>query len=311
MKLWVRWLMTAAAALLMMCAASCAMPGGYAPAKSYRTVSVTDLLLDIRDDMQVDSSQKNADGETLEAYACEYYGMCVTAIPSAELKFNGVNDTKSLLSKVATDAGLVGKAELKTRGDVTCLSYDNTVEDKTFHYRSYVRDLGHCYYLIEFFTPTEDEASYLDEYEKIAASARLREEPPVTAEIVVNGVKLTVDGGAMIHQDDDTVVVTEKYMVNVTKQDIDISASEFCRALLEAQSDPFLDADGNRVTSFETLGDTDIRWFASAYDDMYLYNYVRSIDGNIIYVCVITKGEADDALRTQFGEIVRNVSLSE
>ena len=306
-----KWMAVAAASLMMMCLASCsALSGGYAPAKTYQTVTTSGLTLDIRDDMKLDNSQQNADGEAIEAYACDYYGVCVTAVPSAELKFNGVNDTKSMLSKVATDAGLVDKAELRTRNDITCLSYDNTVEDKVFHYRSYVRDLGYHYYLIEFFTPTEYESSYLDEYEKIVGSARLSEEPPATADIVADGVKLTVDGGVMADAEDDTVFTTEKYMVMVTKQDINVSADQFCRALLQSNDNPFVDAGGNRVTAFDTLEDSKMDWFVSCDDGLYMYHYIQNLDGRIVYICFMTGAEADDALRTQFEEIVRNASLS-
>lgn len=294
--------------LMLLSLASCSfLAGGYSAAKEYTSVTVNGISFDVRSDMTPDNSLKNSEGIPVESYVCDYYGVTVDTMPAGMLKFNEVGDVKSVLAMAADQAGHVDDAQLITKNDVTTMVYDETIDGTLYHFRSYMKDLGDDYCIVRFFTATDYENSYRAEYQKIADSAKLADTPPATKEITVEGVTLTVDSG-MTEGPEDNSFYTADYAMLVMMQDVNVSAHQFTRALLASDDDPYVTEDGERVTEFTTLDDSQIDFFASYHDDLYFYNYIQAINRKVVYICFNTHKAADSAQLARFEEIVRSAA---
>lgn len=278
----------------------------YSPATEYTNVTLGGLKLDIRSDMEFDNTQKNADGEKTEGYYCDYFGLVVTSETFAQYKLEGYNDVASYLECVIEANNL--DSEVKMSGDKCYMDYKNTVDGVEYTYSAYGLELGYSYYMVQFFARSGEEETYRAEYEKILETVELAEIPPETQEIVMDGVKMTVSGEFTKYDGDE--YYGSKYAFLVMSEEFGylngVTAKQFASAMLEEGN--FTTEDGSEVTEAAALED-EIYSFEYYDEGNYAYNYVRVIDSQVAYFLFVTYNPADDALKAEFEDIVKNATL--
>ena len=277
----------------------------YSPAKEYKNVTLGDLKLDVRSDMEYDNTHKNASGENAEQYYCDYFGVTVTSEKAALYKLEGYNDIAAYLGCVIEANNL--DAEVKTSGDRCYMDYKNTVDGVECIYTAYGLELGYSYYMVQFFTVSGDEEKYRAEYEKIMDTVELAETPEETVEVVIDDVKMTVSGDA--EEDTSGQYYTGKYTFAAMSEELPgTTAEQFAKIAI--QQGGFKTADGEDVTE-PTMLDDDIAFYEYVdSDETYFYNYMKTIDSNIVYILFATQTEADDTLKSEMEDIVKNATLA-
>ncbi len=285
-------------AVVVLCMTTC---GGYSPAKEYKNVELNGLKIDVRSDMVFDDSQKDAAGQKIEQYYCDYFGVMVVSEPVAVFKQNGCESVSDYLNAVIDANNFESAVEVS--GDKVYIDYTSKVKDVEFAYTAYGLELGYNYYMIQFFAKSGEEDLYRDEYNKIVDSAKLAQTPPETKEIVISGVKMTVGGD--VQQLNDNQYYSAEYFISVVVSQVDVTAQNYAKALIEGGQ--LTDADGK--TPAIVTSDDGIASFESVSDDQYVYNYVRIVDGKMVYVVFSTNAAADDALKAEFYDIVKSAVL--
>lgn len=278
----------------------------YSPAKEYTNVTLGGLKLDIRSDMEFDDTQENADGEKTEGYYCDYFGVVVTSEKFAQYKLEGYDDISSYLECVSEANNL--NSEVKTSGNKCYMDYKNTVDGVEYTYSAYGLELGYSYYMVQFFARSGEEEVYRAEYEKILDTVELAEVPDETQEIVIDGVKMTVSGDFANYGDEE--YYGSKYAVMAMSEEFGylngVTAEQFASVMLEEGD--FTTDDGSEVTEATALDD-EIYSFEYYDEGNYAYNYVRVIDSQVAYFLFVTYNPADDALKAEFEDIVKNATL--
>lgn len=276
--------------------------GAYSPAEKYKNVELNGLKLDVRSDMVFDDTQKNVLGETIEEYYCDYFGVTVTSESAALYKQSGCQNISDYLNAVIDANNLDSKVE--TSGNKVYIDYISTVKDVEFAYTAYGLELGYNYYMVQFFAKSGEEDKYRDEYDKIVDSVELAEVPAETKEIVISGVRMTVGGD--VEQLNDQQYYGPEYFISAVVQDLNVTAEKYAKAAVKGAE--LVTEDGE--TSVVTVTDDGIAIFESFASDQYAYNYVKSVDGTVIYIVFSTTSAADDTLKAEFAEIAKNATLA-
>ena len=292
-------LVAAFAAVTLLAMTACS---AYSPAKEYKNVELNGLKLDIRSDMEFDNTNTDANGNKVEQYYCDYFGVTVTSEPAAAFKQSGCKSVSDYLNAVIDANKLDSKVE--TSGDKVFIDYKSTVKDIEFAYTAYGLELGYNYYMVQFFAKSGEEDMYRDEYIKIVDSVELAETPAETKEITVGGVKMTVGGD--VEQLNAQQYFGADYFVSALVDDYNITAEKYANAIISGNGLITEDGQAPAVTTSED----GVASFEAFSDNQYVYYYFKSVDGKIIYVLFTTTEAADDTLKAEFAEIVNGASIA-
>lgn len=275
---------------------------GYKMADKYTNVTLGGLKLDIRSDMKFDDSQKNAAGEKVEGYYCDYFGLTVTSESAPMYKLSGYEDAEAYLDAVIEANNLSSKVE-SSNGNVY-IDYTNTVGSTEYSYTAYGLELGYRYYMLQFFCKSGEQDKYREEYEKILGTVELAEVPAETQEIVISGIKMTVGGD--FEKLNDSQYYGSKYFISAISSSASVSVEDFANRMISSNN--YTTADGQ--ASVVTTTEDGMATFECSTDDQYVYHYLKTIDSKIVYIFFITTKPADDTTKAEFVEIVKNAALA-
>ncbi len=276
----------------------------YAPASEYKNVEINGLKMDVRSDMEFDNSQKNAQGETVEQYYCNYFCLTVTSEPAAIFKQSGCENASDYLNAVIEANNL--KSTVEKSGDKVYVDYTKNVDGTDITYTAYGLELGYNYYMVQFFAKSGEEDLYRDEYNKIMDTVELAEVPAETKEIVIDGVKMTVAGDVELQAD--SQYYGGDYIVTAFTQDVKgASHKVFAENMLKIGN--FVKEDGTAVTEVQTI-DEEISFYENYMSNVYVYNYAKNVDSNIVYVAFTTMKPADDTLKAHFVEVIKSATVA-
>lgn len=276
----------------------------YSPAKEYKNVELNGLKLDVRSDMKFDDTQKDASGEKVAQYYCDYFGVTVTSEAAADYKLSGCETVSDYLKAVIEANKL--DSEVETSGDNYYIDYTAKVNSTEFAYTAYGFELGYNYYMVQFFAKSGEEDTYRDEYNKIVETVELAEVPAETNEIVIEGVKMTVGGDVELQ--DDYQYYGGQYFVSAFSNEMKgVKCDQFALQMVKIGN--YTLEDGTPVTELSSI-DGEIATFEYYDNNMYVYNYVKNIDSYIVYIVFSTTKPADATLMAEFEEIVKGATLA-
>lgn len=275
---------------------------GYKPASEYTNVTLGGLKIDIRKDMKFDDSQTNSAGEKVEGYYCDYFGLTVTSESAPMYKITGVEDVDAYLNTVIDANNLDSKVE--TSNNNKYIEYTNSVSGVEYAYTAYGLELGYRFYMVQFFCKSGEQNKYRDEYETILKTVELAEVPAETKEITISGIKMTVGGDVEELSSDQ--YYGSNYFISAISQSLNYPAKDFADAMISTSQFTTVDGQTPTVTEIED----GIATFEHYSDEQYAYNYVKSVDGKIVYIIFVAPKAADDTLKAEFVEIVKNATLA-
>ncbi len=291
--------LTAVLALLL-CLAACAKKPNFTQKITAGNIEVT-----VRDDMKEDPSITSKAESYITCYFWNGYGVNVGSVKSTDYKIKGMTAEDFLQDALKDQKNVSG---IMKYGEIPYMEYTIVDDGKDYLFTNFVLEEGYEFYLLEFYTLSKTSDKYMDQYKTILNSVRMIEEPAKTTDIVIKGVKLTVDGDA--YTDDDTYYTCGRYLVAALSYNvagIDADAAEFGNSLLEDSK--YTTADGQPVTEVQSIGDG-MAYFEGIEDNMASYHYIRIVDDTLVYVIFFTNQPVDTAMKAEFSSIASSATLA-